>query len=108
VPLTRRRAEGVAIQQGGQVEAAAADDQREPASGADLGNQASCLACPGCDAERLVGCHQVDQVMRHRRTRSGIGLGRPDVHAAEHLARVGDQDLDRESCSQRQRELGLA
>ena len=46
--------------------------------------------------------------MRDRRPRGGVRLGGADVHAAVHLARVGDQDLDREPRGQRQRQLGLA
>ena len=72
------------------------------------GTSRSCLGDPVGHRECGVRIGQVQQVMRHRGARGRIGLGGADVHAAVHLARIGDQDLDWQTLRQGQAQIGLA
>ena len=57
------------------------------------------------DRERLVRVHEVDAVVDDPCPLLGRGLGRADVQAAEHLSRVGGDDLGRDAaCEQPFRE----
>ena len=94
---------------GAQVEPRPAHQEGVTAAAADRRQGGEGVALVGGDAERLVGDDEVEAVVRDGVALGAGRLGRPDVHPAVDLPRVGRDDL-RLSHGQRQadRERGLA
>ncbi len=112
----RRRSAAGPVQparDGPEVEARPADEDRQPTPPGDRGQRLAGVGDVLGDAERLVRIDEVEAVVRDPRPVGGAHLGRPDVEAAVHLARVGREDLGRdpstpEPVRQPEREPGLA
>ena len=60
------------------------------------------------DGRGLTHVPQVEEVMRHAAALGGVGLRRPDVHAAVELHRVGVDHLAAEAPGELDRQRGLA
>ena len=84
-----------AVHQRLEIQHGAADEQRQRAARANLGNQKGGVLHEGGGAVGLPGLADVNEMVRHRGALSGRGLGGANVHAAVDQRRIDADDFHR-------------
>ena len=97
-----------AVEQGAEIQAGAAHQDRQPTALADLQDQAFGLGSKLGSAVRLPGGNDIDQMVGHTFTLGQIGLRRADIHALVNQGRIDADHLAVEFFRQGNAGRGLA
>ena len=96
------------VEQGAEIEAGAADEERQAAAGGDAVDGLAGVAGPVAGGEGLVGIDEIEAVVGDEGAVFEGGFGGADLHAAEDADGVAGEDFGGEALGEAEGEVGLA